>query len=344
MKVAILGAGGWGTALAAILTEKHEQVALFARKPQLAATLRQQRENAQYLPGVVLPASLQVTEHLHLAVAGAAAVVVATPSHGVRDLCRHLADVLPANCVVISAVKGLESDTCLRMTEVIAQEIPAAAERLAVISGPNHAEEVGRGMPGATVAACRDRNLAEFVQDTFMLPFFRVYSSRDTVGVELGGALKNVVALAAGIAEGLGFGDNAKAALMTRGLAEIARLGAACQADIATFSGLSGVGDLIATCTSPHSRNRRAGIEIAKGRGIEQIQADSGMVVEGVRAASAAWKLARARGVEMPITDALCRVLHEGLPPHSAVMGLMTRGRKHETEDVAFPSAPGGGW
>ena len=338
MNIAVVGAGGWGTALASILAE-NRAVALYVRNPELAANLRQERENVRYLPGVPLPANLQITEQLAPALAGADLLVVATPSHGVRAAARALAGLLRPDCVVVSAAKGLEVGSCLRMTEVLAQEIPTLAGRIAVLSGPNHAEEVGRKIPSATVAGCADRSLAEFVQDAFMTPYFRVYANHDVAGVELGGALKNVIALAAGIGEGLGFGDNSKAALMTRGLAEITRLGVACGADAATFSGLSGVGDLIATCTSRHSRNRRAGLEIAKGRSIAEIQTESGMVVEGVRATAAAWQLAQAAGVEMPITEALHRVLYEGASPRLAVTELMTRSKKHETEEVAFPSS-----
>ena len=338
MNIAVVGSGGWGTALASILAENHV-VALYVRNPELAADLHRERENIRYLPGVPLPANLQIREQLAPALAGADLLVVATPSHGVRAAARALAGLLPPDCVVVSAAKGLEVGSCLRMTEVLAQEIPALAGRIAALSGPNHAEEVGRKIPSATVAGCADRGLAEVVQDAFMTPYFRVYANHDVAGVELGGALKNVIALAAGIGEGLGFGDNSKAALMTRGLAEIARLGVACGADAATFSGLSGVGDLIATCTSRHSRNRRAGLEIAKGRSIAEIQTESGMVIEGVRATAAAWQLARTAGIEMPITEALHRVLYEGASPRLAVTELMTRSQKHETEEVAFPSS-----
>lgn len=338
MKIVVVGAGGWGTALASILTEKHA-VALYVRNPALADPLRRDRENVRYLPGVALPANLQIMEQLAPALAGADLVVLATPSHGIRAATRSLAGLLPPDCVVVSAAKGLEVGKCLRMTEVILEEIPTLAGRLVALSGPNHAEKVGRKIPSASVLACTDPVLAEHIQDIFMTPYFRVYANQDVIGVELGGALKNVIALAAGIGEGLGFGDNSKAALMTRGLAEITRLGMACGADAATFSGLSGLGDLIATCTSRHSRNRRAGLEIAKGRSIAEIQADSGMVIEGVRATAAARQLAKFLGVEMPITEALHQVLYQGASSRRAVTDLMTRSKKHETENMAFPSS-----
>lgn len=339
VKVTVLGAGGWGTALASILSDKHEKVVLYVRNPEFAAAMQRERVNLRYLPGVTLPESILITDNMELATADAELLVLATPSHGVRAAARSLSGLLPKDCIVVSVAKGLEMDTCLRMTEVLGQEIPALVGRLTALSGPNHAEEVGRRMPSASVVGCSDRVLAEYVQDAFMTPYFRIYANSDVAGVEMAGALKNVIALAAGIAEGLGFGDNSKAALMTRGLAEIARLGAACGADVATFSGLSGIGDLIATCTSPHSRNRRAGIEIAKGRTINEIQADSGMVIEGVCATAAAWKLSRQKGVNMPITESLHQVLQNGMSPRSAVMELMTRSKKHEMEEVAFPSS-----
>ncbi len=339
MKVIVFGAGGWGTALAATLSDNHEQVYLYARNPALAIAMRQERVNSRYLPGVVLPDAVCITSDLPQAMNDAALLVIATPSHGVRDAARLFSNLLPENCSVVSATKGLEIDSGLRMSEGVAQENPSLSGRLAVLSGPNHAEEVGRKIPSASVVACTDRSLAEWVQDALMTNYFRIYTNDDMAGVELAGALKNIIALAAGIADGLGFGDNTKAALMTRGLAEIARLGVACGADMATFSGLAGVGDLIATCTSPHSRNRRAGLKLARGVSIEEIQAESGMVVEGVRATAAAWSLSRARGVEMPITSALYEVLYNRLSARAAVVDLMARGKKHEVEEVAFPSS-----
>lgn len=341
MRVTVFGAGGWGTALAAILSENHENVAFYVRNPELAAVIHQKRSNPGYLPGVCLPANVRVTNSVAEALLGAQMLVLATPSHGVRAAAKTVAALLPDSCMVVSAAKGLELDTCLRMTEIIAQEIPAATGRLAALSGPNHAEEVGRGMPSAAVVGCSDQGVAECVQDALMTPYFRIYTNSDIIGVELGGALKNIIAIGAGIAEGLGFGDNSKAALMTRGLAEIARLGESCGADSATFSGLSGLGDLIATCTSAHSRNRRAGIEIAKERKVQDIEGDSGMVVEGFRATAAAWKLARRQGVAMPVTGALHQVLYGRQSPRNAVEELMNRSKRHESEEVAFPSSNG---
>lgn len=339
MKITVFGAGGWGTALAATLAQRHTEVWLYARNIDLVSSLRQTRCNQRYLPEVFLPDSVQILADAAVAIKDAAILILATPSHGVRLAARQIAPLLPHGCKLISVAKGLETDSCLRMSEVLLQEIPALTGRLAVLSGPNHAEEVGRKIPSAAVVASKDRELAEQVQDALMTDYFRIYTNHDVAGVELAGALKNIIALAAGVADGLGFGDNTRAALMTRGLTEMARLGAACGAETATFSGLAGLGDLIATCTSPHSRNRRAGLAIAAGRTISEIQAESGMVIEGVRATDAAWKLAQAKGVAMPITATLYQVLYENLSPHAAVMELMTRGRKHEREEVAFPSS-----
>ncbi len=339
MKITVFGAGGWGTALAATLAQQHKQVWLYARNVDLVSSMQQDRCNQRYLPGVLLPDSIQITADAAAAMEDAAMLVLATPSHGVRQAARQFASLLPPECKLISVAKGLETDSCLRMSEVLMQEIPSLHRRLAVLSGPNHAEEVGRKIPSAAVVASADRELAEQVQDVLMTDYFRIYTNHDVAGVELAGALKNIIALAAGIADGLGFGDNTRAALMTRGLTEMARLGAACGAEAATFSGLAGLGDLIATCTSSHSRNRRAGLSLAAGRSISEIQAESGMVVEGVRATAAAWKLAQAKGVAMPITATLYQVLYENLSPHAAVLELMTRSKKHEREEVAFPSS-----
>lgn len=339
MKITVFGAGGWGTALAATVAQQHEQVWLYGRNRELIESIRQERCNRHYLPGVKLPESIAITADVAAAVGGSDVLVLATPSHGLRQAAKQIAPLLPSGCVVVSATKGLELDTCLRMSEVLLQEIPALADRLAVLSGPNHAEEVGRKMPSAAVVASENLLLAEQIQLALMTPFFRIYTNHDVAGVELGGALKNIIALAAGLADGLGFGDNTRAALMTRGLAEIARLGVACGAEMATFSGLAGLGDLIATCTSPHSRNRRAGLALAAGKSVKDIQMESGMVVEGIRATAAAWKLANAKNVAMPITMSLYRVLYEELLPHTAVVDLMTRSQKHEREEVAFPAS-----
>ncbi len=335
MKIAVIGAGGWGTALAALLGDNGHKVDLWARNPATAVELAATRRNRRYLPDVTLPANVDCTADLAAAAAGAAIVIIAAPSHAVRATAAAVAPRVAAGAVVVSAAKGLEVGTLKRMSEVIAEEIPAAAARIVALSGPNHAEEVGARQPTATVAASLSRQAAETVQEALMAPHFRVYTNPDIIGVELGGALKNIIALGAGIGDGLGYGDNAKAALMTRGLAEITRLGVALQARPLTFAGLSGIGDLIVTCTSRHSRNRRAGLALAAGRTVGEIEGETGMVVEGIRSTLAAYQLSRRLGVEMPITAEIHRVLYEGAGPREAVARLMGRGRTHELEEVA---------
>jgi len=335
VKIAIIGAGGWGTAIACMVGQRQAEVFLWARNPDLARSVLCSRENDRYLPGVRLPDAVVVTDDLTAVVRDADMVIIATPSHAVRETVSRLSGLIDVKCIVVSATKGLEVGSLKRMSEVIAEELPFTAGNVVAISGPNHAEEVGRRQPSATVAASVSRHAAEAVQDVLMQPYFRVYTNPDIVGVELGGALKNIIALGAGIADGLGSGDNAKAALITRGLAEIARLGVAMQAKPSTFAGLSGVGDLMVTCSSRHSRNRRAGVLLAEGKTIRQLESESNMVVEGIRSTLAAYELAGRHHVEMPITEQIYRVLYQGVSPKEAVSELMSRGRTHEVEEVA---------
>lgn len=335
MKIAVIGAGGWGTALAGALGQRHSEVILWARKTETARQISETRENGAFLPGVRLPDSVSVTTDLAVAAKQAEVVFLVTPSHGMRETAAKLAPAVSRNAIIVSAAKGLEVGSLKRMSEVIAEEIPFLADNIVALSGPNHAEEVGRKQPTATVAASRSRRCAEAIQDVLMLPFFRIYTNPDIIGVELGGALKNIIALGAGTAEGLGYGDNAKAALMTRGLAEIARLGIAMKARALTFAGLAGVGDLIVTCTSRHSRNRRAGLLLAEGKSAKEVEAATNMVVEGIRSTLAAYELSRRHGVEMPITEQTYRVLYEGVDPRTAVIELMSRVQTHEIEEVA---------
>ncbi|MDF2571570.1 MAG: hypothetical protein K0R55_3174 [Sporomusa sp.] len=336
MHIAVIGAGSWGTALAAVLGQKHQSVTLWVRSAELRGQIQTTRENTSYLPGCKLPKSVTVTHKLCEAASDSTLIVLATPSHAVRQTAAELAPYIDANSIIVSAAKGLELTSVKRMSEVIAEELPLIAGQIAVLSGPNHAEEVALGHPTATVAAATSRKVAEYVQDTFMLPYFRVYTNPDINGVELAGALKNIIALGAGIADGLGFGDNTKSALMTRGLAEIARLGIAMGANPLTFAGLAGIGDLIATCTSVHSRNRRAGIMLAAGKTVDQIQVETSMVVEGIRATKAAYQLAANYAVDMPITEQIYHVLYQNKSPKEAVLELMTRSRTHEVEEVAL--------
>jgi glycerol-3-phosphate dehydrogenase (NAD(P)+) len=339
MKIAVIGAGGWGTALAAVLGENGHRVALWARNPKTAAELAATRRNPRYLPDAVLPENVTCTADLAAAAADAAIVIIAAPSHAVRTTAAALAPLLAAGTVVVSAAKGLEIASLKRMSEIVVEEIPAAAANIVALSGPNHAEEVALRQPTATVAASASRAAAEAVQDALMAPYLRVYTNPDIIGVELGGALKNIVALGAGIGDGLGFGDNAKAALLTRGLAEITRLGVAMGAQPLTFAGLSGIGDLIVTCTSRHSRNRRAGLALAAGKTVGEIEGETGMVVEGIRSTLAAHQLAGRLGVEMPITAEIHNVLYQSADPREAVGRLMGRGRTHEPEEVADTQA-----
>jgi len=332
--IGVFGAGSWGTAIAILLAQKGFGVRLWARTSSAAAHMQEVRENVKYLPGVSFPQSLVVTSDLDIATRELAVAVIVTPSHGVRGLIKNLLPYISKDTYLVSAAKGLEVDSLLRMSQVIASELPFADDRLAVLSGPNHAEEVSRGIPTTTVVAARRRETAEFLQDIFMAPIFRVYTNPDVVGVEIGGALKNIIALGAGISDGLNFGDNSKAALMTRGLAEITRLGVAMGARPQTFAGLSGLGDLVVTCTSMHSRNRRAGIAIGQGKTREEVVLNTGMVVEGIRTTKAAYYLARTYGVNMPIAEQMYKILYEGKSPREAVTDLMLRGKTHESEEV----------
>lgn len=333
-RIAVLGAGSWGTAIAALLAKKGYTVHLWARSQTTVDALKATGQNDKYLPGVPLPSALEITNCLDIALDGAHIIVMATPSHGVRETIKKAVPFLHKEVYIVSATKGFELDSLLRMSQVISEELPFQTERIAVISGPNHAEEVGRGMPTTTVVAAKKRVIAEYLQDVFMTPTFRVYTNPDVVGVEIGGALKNIIALGTGIADGLNFGDNSKAALMTRGLAEITRLGMAMGARPLTFAGLSGLGDLVVTCTSMHSRNRRAGIELGRGKKMAEIAVSTGMVVEGIRTTKAAYALARKYGVEMPITEQIYEILYEEKNPHEAVVDLMLRGKTHEAEEI----------
>ena len=330
MRISVLGSGGWGTALALVLLDNGHDVTLWSYTQEESNVLAAQRENP-LLKGVPLPQELKLTAALDC-VKGCGAVVLATPSFAVRSTARAVAPLLEPDTVLISVSKGIEKDTSLTLTEAIAQEVGNRFPIVA-LSGPSHAEEVGRHVPTVVVSASKDRSAAELVQDLFMNERFRVYASDDVVGVELGAALKNVIALCAGISDGMGFGDNTKAALMTRGLTEIARLGVALGGRQETFAGLSGVGDLIVTCTSMHSRNRRCGILIGKGTPTEQAVKEIGAVVEGYYAAATARALAQKAGVEMPITEAAYQVLYNGKDPRKVIVDLMTRKRRHELED-----------
>ena len=331
MKITVVGSGGWGTALALVLVENGHDVTLWSHDPDKCRRMRQTRENP-LLAGVPLPGALGLEDDL-ACLAGAEAVVLATPSFAVRTTAARAAAHLRPGTVLVSVSKGIEKDSSLRLSQVIRQEVGEACP-VVVLSGPSHAEEVGRHVPTAVVSASADPATARLVQDLFMNDRFRVYTSSDPVGVETCAALKNVIALCAGVSDGLGYGDNTKAMLMTRGLAEMCRLGVAMGGKAETFAGLAGVGDLIVTCTSMHSRNRRCGILIGQGVPVEEAVKQIGAVVEGYYAAQTARTLAEKAGVEMPITEAAYQVLYHGKDVRTVVGELMGRRKRDELEET----------
>ncbi|WP_437936144.1 NAD(P)H-dependent glycerol-3-phosphate dehydrogenase [Sorangium sp. So ce341] len=329
--VAVIGAGAWGTALAKLLADKGNPTALWAHQGELAERIERERQNHRYLPGVELPGSLRATGDLEGALRGAELVVVVVPSHALREVVREARRHIPEGALVCSATKGIENDSLMLMSEVLVDELGREAEpRLSYLSGPSFAREVAAGQPTTVVVAGRGARETHAVQRMLATDRFRVYSSDDVVGVEVGGALKNVVAIAAGICDGLGLGHNARAGLITRGLAEIGRMAAAKGANPLTLAGLSGMGDLVLTCTGELSRNRTVGIEMGRGRKLEEILEGLGHVAEGVKTAKSAYDLADKLGVSAPITVEVYRMLYEGKPPQQAVVDLMTRALTRE--------------
>jgi len=332
-KVSIIGAGSWGTALAFVLAENGHDSLIWTRRAEQADEINSQHTNNQYLPQVNLPENLNSTSELQTAVQHAKTIVLAVPTVAMRETCRRIQESLTEPAVFVHVSKGIDPNTLKRISEIIADEIDEELrEAIVVLSGPSHAEEVVLRHPTTVAAASSNMEAAEQVQDLFMSNYFRVYTNKDVIGVELGGALKNVIALAAGISDGLGYGDNAKAALITRGLAEITRLGVKMGADQQTFSGLTGLGDLVVTCTSVHSRNWRAGNLLGKGQTLERVTEEMGMVIEGVRTTKAAYQLAEQFGANMPLTEALYSILFGNIPPKQAVDELMNRGKKQEID------------
>ncbi|HEX5671360.1 MAG TPA: NAD(P)H-dependent glycerol-3-phosphate dehydrogenase [Acidimicrobiia bacterium] len=327
--VAVIGAGSWGTAVAALAARQHP-VVLWARRPDLAERINASSENSEYLPGYRLPFGLRATSSLQEATAGATVLVMAVPSHGFAEVMANI-DGVAVDLPIVSLTKGIEEGTMRRMTQVIADALPRhRGERIGVLTGPNLAAEVVEGDPTAAVAAMTDPEAATVIQRTFMGPTFRVYTNPDVIGCELAGSLKNVMAIAAGMSSGLGFGDNTRATLLTRALAELTRLGVALGGQPSTFAGLAGMGDLIATCTSTKSRNYQVGVALAKGRKLEDIITEMKMVAEGVKTTRAVLELSEKSGVEMPIAVQVGQVLYEGRHPRDAVMTLMTREAKAE--------------
>ena len=329
--MAIIGAGSWGTALSLILTNRGHEVRLWAHEPEVVESIRERRENELFLPGVCLPAGIAPTQDLEEALERSEIVLTVVPSHVCRDIYKRMLPHLHPGQVFVSATKGLEIQRRLRMSEVIAQVLGAKfASRLAVLSGPSFAREVARGDPTAVVVASESRETARMVQENFASGSLRLYTTTDLAGVELGGAVKNVIAIAAGIIEGLGLGHNPTAALVTRGLAEITRLAYACGGRRETLAGLAGMGDLVLTCTGDLSRNRSVGVALGRGYRLDQILASMRTVAEGIKTAEATVGLAQDRGVEMPITEQIHRILEGGITPREAIRQLMERSLKDE--------------
>ncbi len=334
-KVTVIGTTSWGTTLAVLLAGREVSTYLWSWQEEEAVRLQRDGENKLLQPGLRFPPALTVTHDLGEALAGAGLVVLVVPSSSLRENLRQLQPHLDPASIVLSAVKGLESETGKRMSEVIEEELGLVLSReICVLSGPNLSREIARGLPAAAIVACGDLPTAEAVRGLVMGPSFRVYTGSDVVGVEMAGALKNIIAIGAGMCDGFGYGDNGKAAFLTRGLAEITRLGVTAGAQALTFIGLAGVGDLVATCYSSLSRNHTVGFELAKGRPLNEILASLGQVAEGVTTTVAARNLARRLGVEMPITEKMYEVLFEGLDPHRGVAELMAREPKRELHGV----------
>lgn len=332
MKIAIVGAGSWGTAIGILLAKKGYDISLWDRKKELIDEINNTHENIFYLPGVIIPSNALPTNSIEECINGAKIIVMAVSSHAVRDVGNFIKPFVNKEQIFVNLAKGIENITFKRMSEILEEIFPD--NKITVLSGPSHAEEVSRDIPTTVVVSSKCQEASEYIQDVFITPKFRVYTNPDIIGVELGGAIKNIIALAAGICDGLGYGDNTKAALMTRGIVEIARLGVKLGAQPLTFAGLSGIGDLIVTCTSMHSRNRRAGILIGQGKTVDEAVKEVKMVVEGINATKSTYALSHKVGVEMPITNEIYLILFEGKDPKYAVSDLMLRNKKHEIEEV----------
>lgn len=333
-KICVLGAGSWGTALSIVLSNNGHEVTVWSIDPEEVLMLKDYREQRDKLPGVMVPGTIAFTTDIELALKNVELVVCAVPSVFVRSTMKSAAPYIEENVIVVDVAKGIEDNTYKTMTEVIKEECPQA--RVAVLSGPSHAEEVGRKIPTTVVAGSKCKEVAELVQDTFMNDVFRVYTSPDVIGIELGGSLKNVIALAAGTVDGLGFGDNTKAALMTRGITEISRLVIAMGGHAETVTGLSGIGDLIVTCTSKHSRNRNAGFLIGQGKTYQEAMDEVKMVVEGVYSAKAALALGKKYNISMPIVEAVNAVLFDGADAREATKQLLIRDRTAESLNLEW--------
>lgn len=329
--IGIVGAGSWGIALANLLAHKGHKVMVWSIIEDEINMLKEKHEHVDKLPGVKLDDSIEYTTDLKETIEGKNLIILAVPSPFTRSTAHNMKEFVKEGQIIVNVAKGVEEKTLMTLSEIIEEEIPQA--KVAVLSGPSHAEEVGRGLPTTIVAGAKERKVAEYVQNVFMCDVFRVYTSPDVLGIEIGAALKNVIALAAGVADGMGYGDNTKAALITRGIAEITRLGLALGGKAETFSGLTGIGDLIVTCASVHSRNRKAGYLIGQGKTYEEAMKEVKMVVEGVYSAKAAMGLAKKYGIEMPIVEQVNQVLFEGKDVKEAMNDLMNREKKNEIDD-----------
>ncbi len=333
-RAAVFGTGSWGTTFAMILAEAGTPATLWGRRAEIVDAINETRENPEYLPGLRLPDTIRATTDPAEAMDGADFVVLAVPSQTLRGNLRGWKPHIPSEAVLVSLMKGVELGTCKRMSEVICEVAEVPEQRVAVVSGPNLVPELAQRQPAAAVVACRDEGVAARLQEACHLPWFRTYTNPDVVGVELGGAVKNVIALAVGVAAGMGLGDNVRATLMTRGLAEIGRLGAALGADQHTFAGLAGMGDLVATCTSPLSRNRTFGENLGRGMTLAEVVAATKQTAEGVKSSESVLELARKHDVEMPITEVVVGVVHDGMTPGEAAVLLMSRTPKPERYGV----------
>ncbi len=334
-KVAVLGAGSWGTALAIVLADNQHDVRLWTHRKEQAEAINTTNKNEKYLE-IMIPKEIKATSNMEEAVKGCDAIVVVVPTKAIRPVCQELANIMEPNSTIIHASKGIEPDSLKRVSQMIDEEIPSYSyDDVVVLSGPSHAEEVAQRQPTTVTVSSTNENKAVIAQDLFINDVFRVYTSTDIIGIELGGALKNIIALGAGISDGLGYGDNAKAAIMTRGLAEITRIGTTLGANPLTFLGLPGVGDLMVTCTSVHSRNWRAGNLIGRGQSLDDVLDQMGMVVEGVRTTKAAYQLAQKQQIEMPITEGIYDILVNHKTPKEVVHHLMNRDKREELDDYA---------
>ncbi|MDU5323269.1 MAG: NAD(P)H-dependent glycerol-3-phosphate dehydrogenase [Peptoniphilus harei] len=334
MKITLCGGGSWGTAIARLLSNKGHELNFYIRNKEVIEDVRKNKENTKYLPGAKFEKEINLTNNLDSVLEDIDVFIIAVPTSSIREVLTSIKDKISKDVIIVNLSKGIEVESLDRISEIsseILKDNPFVA-----LSGPSHAEEVGKDIPTTLVASSENLKVAQTIQHEFSTPIFRIYTNPDLVGVEMGGALKNIIALAAGMNDGLAYGDNSKAALMTRGIYEMSKLGISLGANPHTFNGLSGIGDLIVTCTSMHSRNRRAGILIGEGKSMKEACNEVGQVVEGVKTVKSAYKLAKLKNIEMPITNALYKVLYEGYNPNKAVYELMTRENKDEIEQIFF--------